>query len=246
MATVIITRPQVVIEKTAKVYQKAGIKIFKAACFDIISNRSVQPQWLDSNADVLIVLSVHALNHALMLSPDWHPSSQTQVLAVGPAVAKAWESRFDHPIKYHQLMNSEGVIEMLKEIKPSSLKILTTADGRDLIKRYCMRAKISYAQINTYQRVSLTIDQQKLLQLYQNNAMSPVILSATSSGILTHFMKQLSTDLRAKVLTQAIVVGAKRIAGLAEELGFVDINLATNPSDEAMSDAVLAWVEKQT
>lgn len=238
MTTAIITRPKSSIAQTTAVYKHAGIEVFQAPCFAIKTSDSVQPQWLKTPADVWIVLSVHALQHALIIAPDIAPAKDTRVIAVGPAVEKAWKKHFTHEITSHSWMNSEGVIELLKQLKPDSVKILTTGDGRDLIKRHCMQAHISYAQINTYQRTPLAIDQLGLQVLYKNNKNNPVVLTATSSGILSYFMTQLSTDLRAKVLSQPIVVGAQRIADAAEDLGFVDIRLAASPSDEAMCEVV--------
>lgn len=194
----------------------------------------MQPQWLKTPADVWIVLSVHALQHALIIAPDLAPAKDTRVIAVGPAVEKAWKKHFTHEVISHPWMNSEGVIELLKQHKPQSVKILTTGDGRDLLKRHCMQAHISYAQINTYQRIPLAIDQLGIQALYENDSNNSVILTATSSGILEHFISQLSTDLKAQVLSHPIVVGAQRIADVAEDLGFDDIRLAASPSDEAM------------
>ncbi len=238
MTTAIITRPKSSIAQTTAVYNDAGVEVFKAPCFAIKTSDSVQPQWLKIPAEIWIVLSVHALQHALIIAPDLAPTKDTRVIAVGPAVEKAWNKHFAHEISSHALMNSEGVIELLKQLKPKSVKILTTGDGRDLIKRHCMQAHISYAQINTYQRIPLAIDQPGLLSLYDNDKDNSVVLTATSSGILSYFMTQLSTDLQAKVLSRPIVVGAQRIADLAEALGFDDIHLAASPSDEAMCEAV--------
>jgi uroporphyrinogen-III synthase len=239
MTTAIITRPKSSIAQTTAVYNDAGVEVFKASCFAIKTSDSVQPQWLKMPADVWIILSVHALHHALRVAPDLAPTKDTQVIAVGPAVEKAWKKHFAHEITSHPLMNSEGVIELLKQLKPKSVKILTTGDGRDLIKRHCMQAHISYAQINTYQRIPLAIDQPGLLSLYENVKDNSVVLTATSSGILSYFMSQLSTELQTKILSQPIVVGAQRIAETADALGFDDIHLAASPSDEAMCEAVV-------
>lgn len=239
MTTAIITRPNTSIAQTTEVYSNAGFEVFQAPCFAIKTSGSVQTQWLKAPADVWIVLSVHALQHALLIVPDLMLDIDTRVIAVGPAVEKAWNEHFDHAITSHPWMNSEGVIELLKKSKPNSVKIFTTADGRDLIKRHCMQAHISYAQINTYQRIPLTIDQAELRALYEHTTEKAVVLTATSSGILNEFMSQLSTDLQPKVLSQPVVVGAQRIAGLAEHLGFDDIHVATSPSDEDMCEAVV-------
>ncbi len=235
MTTVIVTRPNTSISQTAVVYTQAGFDVFQAACFAIKTSDSVH---------VWLILSVHALQHALLIAPDLIPAKETVVIAVGPAVERAWRRQFDHTITSHPWMNSEGVVELLKETRPKSVKILTTGGGRELIKSHCMQAHISYAQINTYQRIPLPIDQHALQTLYQNTSDNQVILTATSSGILSQLMVQLSTDLHAIILSQPVVVGAQRIAAYAKELGFVDIHVATNPSDEVMCEAVVACVDK--
>ncbi len=242
MTAVIITRPQLSIKAAADTYKKAGFDVYASPCFTIETNHSIQPQWLHIEADVWVILSVHALNHALLLAADLKPSDNTRVVAVGPAVVNAWKQHFEHPIDYHPLMNSEGVIETLKQLKPQSVKILTTLGGRDLIKTHCMAERISYSQINTYIRKEMPIDQVGLHALYDDCKKSSV-LTATSSGILLYFMSQLSNSLQAQVSSHPVVVGAQRIADLANEMGFKNIHLAANPSDQAMCDAVKVCCE---
>ncbi len=231
-AVVIVTRPLPIIEKSAEVYQAAGFKVQKKPCFDIQTNTSVQPQWLQLKADVWAILSVNALQHALQIKPGLQPDVDTQVVAVGPAVASAWRLHFEHPIKYHPLMNSEGVVELLQEYQPNSVKILTTANGREVIKKHCMNNGISYFQVNTYLRVPLLIESAPIEKLYREE--HPVVLTATSSDILNCFVEQLGDELKTQVLSSPLLVGAQRIASLAENLGFTDIMTAKSPRDEDM------------
>ncbi|MCX7552778.1 uroporphyrinogen-III synthase [Marinicella sp. S1101] len=234
--TVIITRPAPVIDTTAAVYEAAGFKVFKSPCFDIQTNNSIKPEWLQLKADVWVILSVNALNHALKIAPEWVPPAGTEVIAVGPAVAAAWEKHFNQSINYHPLMNSEGVIELLKNSKPQSVKTISTSGGRDLIRKYCMDQAISFNQINSYIRVSLAIDVAAISVLLE--ASKQVVLTATSSDILNHFVAQLPTSLKSQVLGMPLLVGAKRIAELACALGFVDIAEAGSPSDLSMSSMI--------
>ena len=231
MPTVIVTRPKPALEKAIAVYQQAGFAVFPAPCFEIQTNSSIQANWIKAECDVWLVLSVHALQHALIIAPDLQPLPTTQVIAVGPAVIKAWQDVFDHPIHSHPLMN------LLKDYQPKSVKILTTSEGRNLIKSHCMNQAISYSQFNTYQRVPMPIDQIEMAALYRDINNEKVILSATSGGILQQFMSQCSAELKPHVLRNPLVVGAQRIADLAQELGFSDVCLAENPSDAAMSVA---------
>lgn len=238
MATVIITRPKPAMARAKAVYEGAGIQVFESPGFDITTNTSVKPEWLMTEADVMVVLSVHALHHALLIAPDLMPESNTRVIAVGPAVAKAWQSQFKQEIEYHPLQNSEGVVALLKQYQPQSIKILTTGDGRDLIRSYCMSQQISYTQVNTYDRIHLPVKVEALTQLYQNEAPQSVVLTATSSGILEHFMSQLDDNLMQHVKNSPLVVGAQRIAEKARVLGFTKVILAESPSDESMCSAL--------
>jgi len=240
MTQVIITRPKPAIQSCATTYVKAGLKVFQAPCFDIQTNPSVQPGWLTAEADVWLVLSIHALRHALAIVPGLKPPATTRVLAVGATVADFWQQHYKQVIEYHADMNSEGVIELLSKYQPSSVKILTTGDSRPLIRAFCMNQQISYSQINTYQRVPLKIDQVSWFDLYANVTQDPVVLTATSCGILSQLMSKLSAELKAVVTTQPIVVGAIRIAELARDLGFSEVHLAASPSDKDMSEAVVA------
>ena len=238
MTTVILTRPVPALATAEETYAKAGLKVFRAPVFDIQTNTSVDPDWLRQPADMWVVLSVNALNHALKIDADLRPAVDTRVIAVGPAVAKAWKSHFGQVIEHHPLMNSEGVVELLQAYQPQNIQILTTGGGRELIRSHCMSRSISFRQINTYVRVPLQLDLEAIGQLYQQPGM--VTLTATSSDILTAFVKQIPSELLTQVLSSPVVVGAERIAGLAKELGFAEVILASSPSDQAMAAAVVS------
>jgi len=235
MTTAILTRPVNRIAQTAAVYQAAGMEVFQAPVFDIRPNPMVRPEWLLMPADTWVILSVHALHCARQLAPAFKPAENTRVIAVGPAVANAWQACFAHPIEHHPLMNSEGVISLLQQHSGKTVKILTNRDGRGLVKQHCMAAGISYQQINVYERHRCHPDLQALDQLY--SASMPV-LTATSADILQAFVAQLSEQTRTKAQQSPLVVGAGRIAMVAKQLGFQHIIEAESPTDEAMCAAV--------
>ncbi len=236
MKTVIITRPQHQIESSRRVYEASGLAVFSAPCFELQSNPMVEPDWLHLPADVWVILSVPALQHALLLAPSWQPPATARVIGVGPAVEQAWEAHFTQPIETHPLMNSEGVIALLQNPQPASVNILTTGAGRSLLKTHCLSAGISYTQINTYVRHPLALDVVGLRALY---ASEPPVLTATSVGILHQLMAQLDGALKDQVKASPLVVGAPRIADAAAELGFTQVFCADNPSDEAMCSQVV-------
>lgn len=236
MTTIILTRPKPSIPKAKEIYQQAGFNVFEASVFDIQTNASVKPEWLEFKTDVWVILSVNALEHALKIKPDLQPDSDTQVIAVGPAVEQAWQKQFNHPITHHPLMNSEGVIELLKTISPKSVKILTTSEGRNLIKAHCMNNSISYIQINSYVRIDIEIDTEGLSKLVADE--NRIVLTFTSSDILNKFMSQIPSRLLKKVLSQPIVVGAERIKKTAENLSFRKIFVAKSAATHDMAEAI--------
>jgi uroporphyrinogen-III synthase len=235
MPTIILTRPENSIRATAGVYRAAGLVVYLAPAYSIRPNPGIRADWLRAPADAWLILSVHALEGALSVLPDWQPDANTRVIAVGPAVVRAWQERFSHPVEQHPLMNSEGVIKLLEQQPPDSVKILTNRDGRGLIRHHCMQAGISYQQLHVYQRILLPVEVDQWQALYST---AEVILTATSGGILQDLVGQLDDSLKSQVLAAPLVVGAERIAEVAEGLGFTAITVADNPTDQAMCAAV--------
>jgi uroporphyrinogen-III synthase len=235
MTTAILTRPANRISQTAEVYQTAGMDVFQSPVFAIKPNPMVRPEWLLMPADTWVILSVHALRCARQLAPALKPTASTRVIAVGPAVAKAWQQAFEHPVEYHPSMNSEGVIALLQQPSGQAVKILTNRDGRGLVKQHCMSAGISYQQINVYERHRCPLDIKALEQLY--SAEVPV-LTATSADILQVLVAQLPATVLERARQAPLVVGARRIATVASSLGFLHISEADSPADEAMCAAV--------
>ncbi len=238
MATVVITRPDTAIAAATAVYKKAGFDVFTAPCFAIQTNPTVQPQWLKTEAEVWLVLSVYALKHALLIAPDLKPNKNTRVIAVGPAVEQLWRQCFAHPVESHPGMNSEGVIELLQKYRPRSVKIMTADGGRRMIQAHCMQQQISYTQINTYQRIALDVDVKGITDLLVDQSAMPVVLTVTSGGILQQFKRQMSAELKAQLSQLQVLVAAPRLATMAMKLGFENVHTADDPSDLTMCAAV--------
>lgn len=230
--TIIITRPKPAIAEAQKVYANAGFETLAMPCFDVVTNPSIQPHWLNQSADVCVFLSVHALVHTVRINPEWQPSVSSQVIAIGPAVERAWQRHFDSPIQTHPWTNSEGVIELLKLRQPNSIQIFTTQGGRDLIQSHCMHQQISYTQFNTYLRVPLALD---VAALERACDQGEVVMTATSAGVLQHLKSQVPAYLFERLFEQKLVVGSERIAMRAKSMGFEQVLVAANASDSAMS-----------
>lgn len=239
MTTVAVTRPKPAVDNSATVYREAGFDTLLAPCFDVVTNPSVRPDWLQIPADVWIILSVHALQHALLIDPAWHPPKQVRVIAVGPAVVKAWQAQFGHPIESHPMMNSEGVIELLRQDPPQSVKILTTHGGRETIRSHCLGQAISYHQINSYHLQPLAVDFTAVFTLTAGG--EAVVLTATSVGILQQLHASIPQSQRSVVCSWPLVVGSMRIAQAAEQLGFTAVHTAASPRDADMCQAVASF-----
>lgn len=234
MSTVIITRPQHRIEQAQKAYQQAGFETMAMPCFAVQTNTEVTPEQLAQaeRAPLILIFNSNAIKHLLLLKPDFTLSQDTKVMGVGEGVARYWQDHFDQPILTPASQDSAGMMALLDHYQPDSLVILTAAGGLDLVRRYCIERQIHYQQINTYQRVPLSLNFEALCQLLQTS--KKPVLTATSGLILEHFWQQCPGKIKTAVSRLPLISGAKRISQIAKTLGFNDVHTAESPSNSDM------------
>ena len=238
MRTVVITRPQHRIEQAEQDYQQAGFETLAMPCFAIQTNTEVTPEQLAhaERAPLILIFNSNAIKHLLLLKPDFTLSENTTVMGVGEGVADYWQDHFDQPILTPASQDSAGMMALLDHYQPESLVILTAAGGLDLVRRYCIEGQIHYQQINTYQRVPLSLNFEVLSEkLHQHEE---PILTATSGLILKHFWQQCPVNLKQALLYLPLVSGADRISEIADNLGFKEIYTADSPSNSDMIKAL--------
>ncbi len=238
MRTVVITRPQHRIEQAEQDYQQAGFETLAMPCFAIQTNTEVTPEQLAhaERAPLILIFNSNAIKHLLLLKPDFTLSENTTVMGVGEGVADYWQDHFDQPILTPASQDSAGMMALLDHYQPESLVILTAAGGLDLVRRYCIKHQIHYQQINTYQRVPLSLNFEVLSEkLHQHEEL---ILTATSGLILEHFWQQCPENLKQAVVALPLISGADRITQIAEEMGFKEIYTADSPSNSDMIKAL--------
>ncbi len=234
---VIITRPKPKITNTIKYYQQLGLSCFQAPCIDVITAPGLKSTWLElaQKTTCLIVLSSHAIEHALRVKKDFFVEDPGVVIAVGAAVQREWKKRFGQDI-INAGGNSEAVIKQIQQRKVNHICVLTAAGGREKIKQYALENRINLTQINCYQRKKLPLD---LLcwHLLVNKHMT--VLTATSGEILQHIEESLDPQDWQILLKRPVVVGSSRIGQLAEKQGFLKVIVAQSPSNQDMAKAVL-------
>ncbi len=232
----ILTRPRSKMAQALAEYQAHGWSCVEAPCIDTITTPGLKAEWLTSaqQAPCLVVLSSHALQHALKIKPDFRVEDPSRVIAVGPAVKQAWHDAFGQSIT-DAGGDSEAVIEVITQRQVARLCVLTAAGGRELIKSHALKNRISYQQINCYQRIGLPLD----VQLWRTTLQQgDVVLTATSGQIIQHIKQKLPDDLWLSLTKQAVVVPSKRLVSVARQAGFTDVVLAADASNPSMLAAI--------
>ncbi|MCX7544931.1 uroporphyrinogen-III synthase [Marinicella gelatinilytica] len=245
MTTVVLSRPQHRIPAAQHDYQQAGYKTLSMPCFAVQTNTEVTPEQLAQaeRAPLLLIFNSNAIKHLLLLKPDFTLSQNTTVMGVGEGVADYWQAHFDQPILTPASQDSAGMMALLDHHRPENLVILTAAGGLDLVRRYCIDKQIHYQQINTYQRVPLSLDFEPLKQSLDEK--KSVVLTATSGLILQHFWQQCPDNLKTKICELPLISGAERISNIAKDLGFHKVVIADSPSNQDMIAALISVETRQ-
>lgn len=217
------TRPASLQESTDDAFKKYGIETISMPCIEITSvtnSKQVMNQLQDIKAhDTLIFSSQYAVKYAYRLDTEFSISDSSLVISVGTKTAHILEHYYSGHIWIPQSQNSEGVINLLKGLAScQSIKLITAANGRNLIQNYAKENSIKCEQINVYQRQLPAIDNDTIKFLEQTDKF---YILATSETTLVN-LKLLASDLWNHILEQTVLCASDRIKNKAIELGFKD------------------------
>lgn len=222
---VLNTRPEFSSQSTAQVFEDNGYSVINLPCIEItiIKNPENTAQKLAqiSHNDTIIFTSQHAVSFAYQVYPELKPSQYNTIICIGTKTSQRLEQYTNAYIWTPRVQNSQGVIELLQNLKNlKKITLITAANGREEIQNFAACKAITLEQINVYQRRLPRVDRQILKQIEQAK---PLTIIATSITTIVN-LKQLVTDATWQHLkNQKIACASDRIAQEAKKLGFKNI-----------------------
>lgn len=252
-ATVLVTRPA---HQAGPFIQKLEEAGFAAIPFPVIDIREISdPDRLQAQLNslesfnILIFISVNAVEHALQfINPSKLPDG-LQIAAIGKRTAQALT---DHGFKVsfqpETGFNSEALLALnafqSPQIEQQSILIIRGQGGREhLANTLRLRgAQVNYAEV--YRRCRPTIDPEPVLALWAQSGIQ--IVTVTSNEALKNLYHIVGCEGQVHLCKTPIVVPSQRGVELAQTLGFSSSILqAASATDADMLDTIENWYQNQ-
>jgi len=236
--TVLNTRLNQQQAETKKCFEDYGFKVISFPCIEIVEeeNKHKVVSQLDSCDlnDVIIFTSQHAVRYAYKLNPDWDISNSIAVVAVGKKTAQILEQNFAGHIWIPERQDSIGVLDLLRGFKYfDGIKLITAANGRDVIQGFAAKKQIKIDQINVYKRQLPQVDNNSLSLIEKTDNL---YILATSVVTILNLHRLLPENIWNKILKNKLICASSRIEKAALDLGFIKTeNMSTaNPKKMAV------------
>ncbi len=259
---IVITRPKAQGEKWRQQLQSLGANTFLIPVLEILPLNLTDDQdervrslktillKLDEFHKIILV-SQNAVSEAAVWIDNYWPQRPVGIeyFAVGSATA-AFARRLDFKITApSEAMNSEDLLALdaMQNVKDQKILICRGVGGRttlydELTKR---GALVLYGEFYTRQLPEAAFAQIEALKLGNNG--HKTVLSAHSGESLENLntvietITESSPKMKANIKTLPLLIPGERVAEMAKDLGFQQLIVAKNATDNEMTQALCDW-----
>lgn len=245
--TILITRPLPDGKKLVSMLHAVGIKSYFLSLIKFrpgpglkkLLNKINQLK----NKDMIFSLSKQAIYYTnIYLNKNnitW--PSFVKYYAIGPKTGSILHKYSGHNIVYpKKKYNTEKLISLLneKEIRNKTAIILQNKYGRNLLQERLINYGVKVNKIECYEIIFNNIDGFKIGEKLKENNIKTLVI--TSGLILKQFYKIISISEKNKwILNCKIIVVSNRLANLASQLGWNNIKIIHNISNEKIFNTLI-------
>jgi len=202
-----------------------------------------------SGYDWVIFISQNAVRYSLSVLPITNWPKETLIAAVGPTTSNALQQAgLQVNRQPDSSMNSEGLLEKFsaEQLKNKKVLIIRGVGGRETLAN-SLRDKgalVDYAEV--YSRHCPEHDEKYLAQALENGIDIVTIASGETlqnfATIIEH--SHLSNKQKQTLYACPLVLVSARIKMLAEQLGFLDTVVVSEPENIGVIKAIEEWLER--
>lgn len=238
---VLVTRPARQGEGLCRLIEAAGGRAIPFPTIEILPAANPDPAraLLAKGWDLLIFVSVNAVEQALPLCPGGRLPGSGRLAAVGAATAAALAAAGRAPdLVPDGRFDSESLLvdPTLADMAGRRVLIVRGESGRPLLgdTLAARGARVAYAEV--YRRVvPPQADADALLARWTRDVQ---LVTATSGEVLDNLLSLVGTAGRGRLLATALVVVSERTASAARAAGFTRVEVAERAADEALLAAL--------
>jgi uroporphyrinogen-III synthase len=243
---VLVTRPASQAEEFCPLLEALGCNVIRQPLLKIervAETPAIKSQFMNIDLfDVVIAISRNAAEMGLMTLDQYWPQWPLGLdwVAIGPVTAAVMTSQgLDVKMPAGQF-DSEGALKMpeLTDVAGKKILIWRGVGGRETLAGTLRErgADVVYAEL--YQRLVPVYDEE---HWQQTLASKPLLLVSSGQGLEAIAAQQPSISKSVR----GIIAPSRRVAELAESLGFSKIQIAASAQDVDMLVAVEHWIEER-
>jgi len=259
---VVITRPKAQGEKWQQQLQSLGANTFLIPVLEILplNSNNDQTERISSLKAILlkldefqkiILVSQNAVNEAAAWIDNYWPQRPVGIeyFAVGSATARLARQLDFEITAPSEAMNSEDLLALdaMHNVKDQKILICRGVGGRttlydELTKR---GASVTYGELYTRNLPEVALSQIQALKLGNNGRKT--VLSAHSGESVENLnsvleaLTELASETKVNIKTLPLLIPGERVAKIAKDLGFQQLIVAKNATDNEMTQALCDW-----
>jgi uroporphyrinogen-III synthase len=242
---VLVTRPVSQAEEICPSLEALGCDVIRQPLLKIeavVETPAIKSQFMDIDLfDAVIAISRNAAEMGIMYLDQYWPQWPLGVdwIAIGPVTAEVMTKHGLAAKMPAGQFDSEGALNMpeLQDVEGKKILIWRGVGGRETLASTLRDrgAKVVYSEL--YQRL---VPQYSEQEWQQTLSQSPLLLVSSGQGLEAIAAQQPRISERVR----GIIAPSRRVAELAESLGFINIQIAASAQDVDMLAAVKRWIEE--
>jgi len=242
---VLVTRPASQAEEICPSLEALGCEVIRHPLLKIeavAETPVIKSQFMDIDLfDAVIAISRNAAEMGLMYLDQYWPQWPIEIdwIAIGPVTAEVMTQQGLAVKMPATQFDSEGALNMpeLQNVAGKKILIWRGVGGRETLAQTLRDrgAEVVYAEL--YQRLVPEYSEQEWQQVL---AQQPLLLVSSGQGLEAIAAQQP----RISDKVRGIIAPSRRVAELAESLGFKNIQVAASAQDVDMLIAVKTWLAK--
>jgi len=242
---VLVTRPASQAEEICPSLEALGCEVIRQPLLTIEAVQetpTIKSQFMDIDLfDAVIAISRNAAEMGIMYLDQYWPQWPLGVdwIAIGPVTAAVMtEHGLEAKMPAGQF-DSEGALSMpeLQDVDGKKILIWRGVGGRETLASTLRERGATVVYSELYQRLIPEYTEQEWQQVLTQ---SPLLLVSSGQGLEAIAAQQP----RISESVRGIIAPSRRVAELAESLGFINIQIAASAQDADMLMAVKRWIEE--
>jgi uroporphyrinogen-III synthase len=237
---ILITRPLAQTENLKTLLEASDIDY---AFFPAFKVKKISTEVLSQKYDVIIFISVNAVNYA----EDYYNKIFTgifKIFAVGPITAKKLIDKgikVDCYPKFNASSKELLAMQECLELSGKNILIVRGKGGSETLKENLSKFnQVDYLEV--YERVpcKFTNLHAESLEVFLNSPEGVLMASSNESLYsIVNLFKSHSFNSFNELKSRKLIVFSQKIKVLADKLGFVNIKVTLNPSDQDLIDVLI-------